>query len=131
MPGPEDRKFTRIPFETEVKVCWEDTVITSTRVRDISLGGIFVLTEGPLPIGLQCIVAIELRGPATLLKIQVEGEVVRAEEDGAGLIFTKMDADSLVHLRHLMKILSEDPETIDQEYFHELLRVQQGHEPQK
>jgi PilZ domain len=131
MPGPEDRRFTRIPFETEVKVCWGDTVVTSTRVRDISLGGIFVLTDGPLPIGLQCVVTIELKGPATLLKIQVEGEVIRVEEDGAGLTFTKIDADSLVHLRHLMKILSEDPQTIDQEYFYELLRVQQGHEPPK
>ncbi len=128
--GPQDRKFTRIPFETEVKVvCAGDTVITSTRVRDISLGGIFVLTDDPLPIGLQCAVNIELRGPATSLKIQVEGEVIRVEEDGAALIFTKIDADSLVHLRHVIRINAEDPDVIDQEYFYELLRVQQGQQP--
>jgi hypothetical protein len=124
MPPQDERKFTRIPFETEVTLSGGNTVITCTLVRDISLGGIFVLTERAIPVGQQCAITIELRGPASLLKVQVEGEVIRVDKDGAALVFTKIDSDSLVHLRHLIRIHAEDPQLIDQEYFSELFALE-------
>jgi len=77
----------------------------------------------PLPVGAHCAVNIDIIGPASRLKIRVEGEVARVEEDGVALIFSKIDCDSMSHLRHLIKIHAEDPETIDEEYFQELFEI--------
>ena len=122
MPGFK-RKYTRVDFETTVKVATASAEVLATRIRDISLGGLFIMTDEPLPLGAQCTVYLDLKGPASLLHIKVEGEVVRVEENGVGLVFTKMDADSLIHLHHLVKIHAQDPTRIDNEYYKELLEV--------
>ncbi len=120
----EKRKFTRTPFETEIRVVTDDHVAISHRLRDISLGGAFIALKTPLPEGAPCILHIDLIGPKSLLKIEIEGEVVRKEEEGMAVKFTRIDLDSLVHLRHLIKVHSQDPETIDIEFAQELLKVQ-------
>lgn len=124
MSTESDRKFTRVPFKTEIKVTSGNTVIASSLVRDISLGGIFIETPDRLPIGAQCAVNIDLIGPATRMEIRVEGEVVRVEQAGVALNFTRIESDSLIHLRHLIEIHAEDPQTIDQEYFQELFKIE-------
>ena len=126
MSADSKRKFTRVPFETEIKVTSGDAVIASSLVRNISLGGIFIETREPLPVGAHCAVNLDLIGPASSLKIRVEGEVVRLEENGVALNFTKIESDSLIHLRHLIKIYAEEPETIDEEYFQELFKIEPG-----
>jgi c-di-GMP-binding flagellar brake protein YcgR len=122
LPGFE-RKYTRVDFETTIKVATASTEVLATRIRDISLGGLFIVTDEPLPMGAHCTVCLDLKGPASLLEIKVEGEVVRVEEDGVGLVFTKIDADSLIHLHHIVKIHAQDPTRIDSEYYKELLEV--------
>ncbi len=118
----EKRKFTRIPFETTIKVTAGETVIVSNHSRDIGLGGVFVFTEGTsLSESTSCLLEIDLIGPASLLRIQVEAEVVRVDEEGMAMKFTKIDLDSLVHLRHLIRVHAEDPETVDVEYDEGLL----------
>lgn len=124
MPFDEKRKFTRIPFETTIKVTAGKTVIISNRSRDIGLGGAFVITEGTsFPASTSCVLEIELIGPASLLRIQVEAEVVRVDEEGMAMKFTKIDLDSLVHLRHLIRVHAQDPETVDAEYDEGLLEL--------
>lgn len=124
MPPDEKRKFTRIPFETTIKVTAGTTVIVSNRSRDIGLGGAFVVTEGTsLPESTSCVLEIDLIGPASLLRIQVEAEVVRVDEEGMAVKFTKIDLDSLVHLRHLIRVHAQDPETVDAEYDEGLLEL--------
>jgi hypothetical protein len=125
MPFGEKRKFTRVLFETTIKITADKTVIVSNRLRDISLGGAFVFTSGPsLPEGTSCILEIDLVGRATLLRIQIEGEVVRSDEEGMAVKFTKIDLDSLVHLRHLIAVHARDPKTVDVEYDKSLLELE-------
>ena len=123
MSADSNRRFTRVPFKTKIEVTSGDAVVASSLVRNISLGGIFVEPQEPLPVGAHCAVNIDLIGPASRLKIRVEGVVARVEEDGVALIFSKIECDSLIHLRHLIKIHAEDPETIDEEYFQELFEI--------
>ncbi len=115
----EKRKFTRIPFEIKVSLAMGDDVIKSTRLKNISLGGMYVQTDASFLPGTECVAAIEMVGASSRLSIQAEAEVVRNEEDGLALSFTKIDLDSLIHLRHLIAIHSADPATIDKEYFSE------------
>jgi len=124
MPDEEKRKFTRIPFETTVRVTVGDRILLSRHLRDVSLGGIFVCTPESFSNGTVCDLEIELKGPGTLLVIHAEGEVTRVETEGMGLRFTVMDLDGLIHLRHLIRIYAQDPAVVDLEYSGRLLGVE-------
>lgn len=119
----EKRKFTRIPFETEIRLSTADKSIRASRMRNVSLGGMLVVSEDTLPLNSLCQVEIDLIGPASLLRIRLEAEVVRLEPGAVAVNFTKMDMDSLVHLRHLITIHADCPEIIDHEYYKTLFGV--------
>jgi hypothetical protein len=121
----EKRKFTRIPFRTEIKITAGDRVVFSNELSNLSLGGAYVETTGePLPIGDPCVFVIDLVGPASLLRVRVEGEIVRSDGKGIGVTFTQMDLDSLIHLKHLIKVHAEDPDLIDHEFVEHLVELQ-------
>jgi Tfp pilus assembly protein PilZ len=123
MAFDEKRQFTRVPFAMRVRIGTGTAVVNSKDVRNVSLGGLFVATEEKLPVGSQCIIDLELSGPASRLEIQVEAEVLRLDPEGVALKFSHIDLDSLVHLRHIIRIQAQDPEKIDSEYFKELLET--------
>jgi len=123
MNDEEKRQFTRIPFRTEAKISTGSKVISSNNLRNISLGGAFVEVGEGLPEGEPCVVSVDLIGPASLLRIRVDGYVVRAEEDGVAVKFTRIDLDSLIHLRHLIKVHAMDPEVVDSEFTENLLEI--------
>jgi hypothetical protein len=121
---PDDkRKFTRVPFSTKVGLTIGDHTIFANEMRNVSLGGAFVLATESVPSGTSCQLDIELTGPASLLCIRVEGEVLRCDPEGIAIKFTRIDLDSLIHLSHLIKICASDPEIIDLEYTHNLLEM--------
>jgi hypothetical protein len=123
MDHGEKRKFTRIPFRTEVRITAGDKEVVSNVLRDISLGGAYVQVNEPLSEGASCVLEIDLIGQASLLRIRVEGRVVRSDGSGIAVVFMAIDLDSLVHLRHLIKIHSLDPDTVEQEFSEGLLEI--------
>ena len=123
MADDEKRQFTRIPFRTEAKITTSHEVISSNSLLNISLGGAFVEVKESLPEGEPCVLSVDLIGPASLLRIHVDATVVRVEDEGIALKFTRIDLDSLVHLRHLIKIHAMDPETVDNEFTENLLEI--------
>jgi hypothetical protein len=124
MDANEKREFTRVPFRTEVKLTAANKTIVANKLQNISLGGAFISSEESFPPGTMCLLEIKLTGPASLLKIGVEAKVVRAEDHGMGVRFSRMDVDSLIHLRHIVKIESEDPKEVDLEYSQKLLQIE-------
>ena len=120
----DKRKFTRIPFDIGVSLAAGDSAIQTSRLKNISLEGMFVLTNAKWKIGTECIGALEITGKSTRLTIQVKAEVIRIEKDGLAMKFTEMDLDSLLHLRHLIAIHSENPDQLDKEYFAEWIDVE-------
>ncbi len=62
--------------------------------------------DNTLPEKTPCTLNIELFGPASLLSIRMEAEVVRVDGNGNAVEFTNMDLDSLIHLRHLIRVHS-------------------------
>ncbi len=124
MDTDEKREFTRVPFRTEVKLSAANKTIISNKLQNISLGGAFISSEESFPPGTMCLLEIKLTGPASLLKIGVEAKVVRAEENGMGVRFSRIDVDSLIHLRHIVRIQSEDPKEVDLEYSQKLLQIE-------
>ena len=123
MLNEEKRKFTRVPFSTRVRISSETKSVHSEQMRDISLGGAYFFLTESLPEKTPCTVHIELFGSATLLSIQVEAEVARVDQRGMAVQFTRIDLDSLIHLRHLIRIHSNDEELMDREYSKDLLEL--------
>jgi len=123
MCAEERRKFTRILFETQIRIMSTTSSFVSNSLKNISLGGVFIETTHRLSEGESCALEIDLTGHASLLRIQVEGDVVRCEDDGIAVRFTKIDLDSLIHLRHLIKVHAQDPTVINSEYEGHLLEV--------
>ncbi len=116
MTTTEKRRFTRAPFEMEIRVISDDRIVISNHLQNISFGGAYVLVEKPLSKGTPCILSIDLIGPRSLLRVEMEGEVIRVEDHGIAVKFTRIDVDSLVHLRHLIRLHAQNPETIDSEF---------------
>ncbi|MBI4962080.1 MAG: PilZ domain-containing protein [Desulfomonile tiedjei] len=125
MSDKEKRQFTRIPFRTEAKISTSNKVISSNKLRNISLGGAFVEVAEYLPEGEPCVLNVDLIGPASLLRIQVDGFIVRVEDAGIAVRFSRIDLDSLIHLRHLIKVHSLDPDVVDNEFAENLLEIKQ------
>jgi len=124
MTIPERRDFTRISVEIEIKIENEGTRVTSDRLRNISLGGAFILSEEKPPAGTPLTLTLSLVGPSSLLRMEVQAEVIREDDDGVAIEFTKIDLDSLMHLHHLIKIHSHNPEAVDKEFVHNLIGEQ-------
>jgi PilZ domain len=123
MPITEKRKFTRIPFHTRITVTNGETAYLSNRLRDIGLGGAFIFMDEFAPDGACCTLDIELIGPASLLRIEIEGEIVRVQRDGIAIKFTRIDLDSLLHLKHIIRLFTQDPDMIHNEFISNLLKA--------
>jgi len=123
MDYTEKRKFTRVPFRTEIMISTADGTLMSNSLKDISLGGAFVCLDQTFCPGTRCNLQIDLIGPATLLRIVIESEVMRVTNEGMGLNFVKIDIDSLVHLKHFIKLNSQNPDQVEQEFSTNLLDI--------
>ncbi len=123
MPINEKREFTRVPFKTEVKLSASGKTIISNKLQNISLGGAFISSKETFPPGTMCLLEIKLIGPASLLKIGIEAKVVRTEGHGIAVKFSRIDVDSLIHLRHIVSLQSGKPNEVDLEYNQKLLQI--------
>lgn len=91
-------------------------MLVSNRLRDISLGGAFIVMQETLSPGTSCNLSFDLTGPNSFLHIEMQGDVIRSEPKGIAVRFTNIDVDSLVHLHHLIRVHAQDPQTISHEY---------------
>lgn len=90
----DKRKHIRTPVSIKVRI-WNETigsVVLST--RDVSDGGVFLITEGaPIP-PVGTVVEGQVQGPVEDLPV-VKMEIVRVEPTGVGLRFVSTpDADA-------------------------------------
>jgi len=75
----EKRKHARIPITAKVSRI-EDGKKNFYFTKDLSVGGIFIVTREDIPIGTEIDLELAVQGVKELLKIR--GRVVRIEKDG-------------------------------------------------
>ncbi len=81
------RRRSRLSFHIEVTVgAGSKQVITGTS-RDMSMNGIFILTQDRIPIDAICGLEIQLAGKSSNLRIRARGMVARHAPDGMGITF--------------------------------------------
>ncbi len=117
----ERRRNVRVIFRSSVSVTEVDgagrkgRTVASDETRDISLKGVYVPTEEPLEPGIECLVELRLMGESSELTLRIQGQVVRTDDSGMAVTFSKMDIDALIHLKNILYYNSGDPERIDAE----------------
>ncbi|UFS69075.1 PilZ domain-containing protein [Geomonas sp. RF6] len=97
----EKRSFSRVGFKVNALLQGEGVALKG-EVKDLSLHGVFVETEGALPVGTDVELTVYLSAPPDPVVIKVTGSVVRSGEGGIGCTFDKIDLDSFAHLRRII-----------------------------
>ncbi|MBW1712953.1 MAG: PilZ domain-containing protein [Deltaproteobacteria bacterium] len=103
-------------FEISAEVWVGQTKLPVTKTRDVSLNGLFAVTEAEADIGQDCKVVIPLSREDENLVLRIDGRISRREEDGLGIEFLAMDPDSFYHLRQIVLYNAADTDKIETEF---------------
>jgi len=111
-----NRNFSRVSFAIDALVTQAEITIKG-EVRNISLQGLYIETDGKLEAGLPVDVSIQLSGTTPEVAIKATGSVVRIDENGIGIKFSKIDVDSFAHLRNVVSYQCGDGDKVIGEFF--------------
>ncbi len=117
MQPREKREFVRVPFTTEVEIRTGNRLFRSSSGMNISLNGLRIATEGPLPgEGSPCSARIVLKAFDHHIAIEAQGRIARSGQGYLAVEFTELDPDSYIHLRQLIINNAEDPVHAEEEF---------------
>lgn len=110
------RKFSRVKF------CVDATVKTGDRqfnggVENLSMSGMFLVTEERLPMDDSADITIGLTGTSPQISVNFTGRVSRIDENGMAFTFQKIDLDSYTHLKNIIAYNIEDSEKVMEEIY--------------
>jgi hypothetical protein len=111
----DKRGFIRIPFKTEVRIDAGSKAIRTNGEFDISMNGIRVPHDGPVPVSTPCQVTIVLQASPPEVAIHAGGRVIRSEKGSLAVELTELDPESYNHLRKLILNNAQDPERAERE----------------
>ena len=82
------RKRIRISFEAQAELRFETIdAILSTKMKNISMNGIFVETDKIIPLNTPCDIKVLVTAPHSKLTIETQGFVSRHDSSGLGVKF--------------------------------------------
>lgn len=84
----EKRGRLRLGYTTQVLLTTAGSAETiAATLANISMNGLYAITNEKLPLDAQCRVQVILTGSDSSLTMQVNGVVVRTDSDGIGIHF--------------------------------------------
>ncbi|MFT3709695.1 MAG: PilZ domain-containing protein [Archangium sp.] len=117
MSGAERREHERRKvLKVEVRVASTEA-FRASYLRDLSLGGLFVRSKKPLPLGTAVVIELLV---ATLEPVRLHGDVVRLENDkdgnprGFGVKFSDVDATTQASLKQIIAAARAPPTPLPQ-----------------
>lgn len=109
----ERRQRIRVEFETRIKLTVGDREYHAEgSSRDLSLNGVFIRTDAEVETGSRCRLSIYLSGMVEETALEIEGAVVRVEENGLAVSFESMDLASFTHLKNIVRYNTSDPDHV-------------------
>lgn len=114
---PEQRHFTRIPFDARIRILQADTEQSwNGSLLDISLNGALVTRtdDWPAKIGDRIQLELHLGGDADPC-LYMDTTVAHIENNRVGLHCKQMDLDTATHLHRLLELNLGDPELLKRE----------------
>ena len=109
------RRFTRVPFRMKTRVTIGGVIFNADEICNLSIGGCLLPFDVPYPLGTSCHIEILLNQEDPSLCVDVEGEIVRKKSEVTAIRFTRIDPDSLFHLRNIVRYNSPDPDAVEDE----------------
>lgn len=113
------RKFSRVRFKVGATIRIADRQFNGA-VENLSMTGMFLVTNEPLNEGEKVDITIVLTGTLPEIAVNFNGIVTRICDDGVGLTFEKMDLDSYVHLKNIIAYNIDDAEKVMEEIGHSI-----------
>lgn len=114
------RENERVPFQTTAALRFADAVYENQDVRNLSMRGAFVAGVSGMEVGDQCKVELFLSGSSSSLRLEMLCEVVRVADEGVGLHFIELDADTFFHLKNIVYYNSEDPDHLEDQLLEDI-----------
>jgi c-di-GMP-binding flagellar brake protein YcgR len=113
------RKFSRVQFNVEATIKVAGRQFQGA-VENLSMTGMFVVTNEQLSEGEPADITIVLTGTEPEIAVQFSGITTRVTEDGVGFTFEKMDLDSYMHLKNIIAYNIDDAEKVMEEIGHSI-----------
>jgi hypothetical protein len=113
------RQFSRVRFNVGATIRAGERQFQGN-VENLSMRGMFLVTDERLPLEEQVDITIALSGTSPELSISFNGKVCRATDEGLGFTFEKIDLDSYTHLKNIIAYNLDDPEKVMEEIYHSI-----------
>lgn len=128
MTGQEEKRdFVRVPIRMQTSVRTQHRTIWSSSTLDISMNGIRIATDEPVPPeGTRCEIELVLTETPAAAIIEARGAIVRSDAGSLAVHFSEIDIDSYEHLQQLILNNARDPEQAERE-FHSHRGIKPGH----
>ena len=97
----EDREHIRSPVKLEAQLRLLSRVLVEGEVHNLSLSGVWFVTERSLPLGNRVRVSLVTECGGTLKRVVADGVVARVGEGGVAIEFLDIDADTEERLRQI------------------------------
>lgn len=83
----ENRTRMRLPFKTKVQIKNGPDSLIKGEARDVSMSGLFVVSESIIPLESPCEVDFLIEGNSSQLRVKASAVVSRHDNDGFGVRF--------------------------------------------
>jgi len=110
------RGFSRVPVKVRVLVRSEGIDINSKRSVDLSMNGIFVECDEPLPLGTKCELTLLLDGTDPVIRAECGGIIRRITPEGMAIEFVEMTLESYEHMQNLVRFNAPDLNAVEKEF---------------
>lgn len=102
MAEQEKRRFFRIHFKRQVQLDFSAKTYDDCEIKDISLGGMFVLGNFQQNVNDQCYVFLAQTSDTAHLKLKILAKIVRRHDTGIALEFISMSYESKMLLELIL-----------------------------
>jgi len=116
MSEQNKRNFTRIKFERQVNLDFQDESFDSCMIKDLNLTGMFVFGTFTQQVNTTCLIILDQKGESSDLTLSATAKVVRTTEEGIAIEFKSMTFESYMFLQATLLYEAGDPISIGLEF---------------
>lgn len=99
----EKRRFNRVSFRVKAEMTVNNTLYCVEEIDNLSINGCLLPIKVDIKLETECTISIMMSGTSSELNVKVLGNVIRCDQDGVAVKFTRIDPDSLFHLRNIIR----------------------------